>query len=54
MTNTPQSTTQGPPIVRRTLRVRLYPGTAANGRYLEELAGTGRFAWNHVPAGYEA
>ncbi|MCE2467377.1 MAG: helix-turn-helix domain-containing protein, partial [Caldilineaceae bacterium] len=37
----------------RTLRVRLYPGTAANGQYLEQLAGACRFAWNHVLAGHE-
>ena len=33
--------------------MRLYPGTAANGRYLEQLAGACRFAWNHVLAGHE-
>ncbi len=37
----------------RALRVRLYPGTAANGQYLEQLAGACRFAWNHVLAGHE-
>ena len=53
MASIPQSTTQEPPTVIRTLRVRLYPGTAANGRYLEQLAGACRFAWNHVLAGHE-
>ena len=53
MTSIPQSTTQEPPTVIRTLRVRLYPGTAANGQYLEQLAGACRFAWNHVLAGHE-
>ena len=53
MASTPQSTTQEPRTVTRTLRVRLYPGTAANGQYLEQLAGTCRFAWNHVLAGHE-
>ena len=53
VTSIPQSTTQEPPTVIRTLRVRLYPGTAANGRYLEQLAGACRFAWNHVLAGHE-
>ena len=53
MTSIPQSTTQESPTVIRTLRVRLYPGTAANGRYLEQLAGACRFAWNHVLAGHE-
>ena len=36
----------------RTLRVRPYPGTAANGPYLEQPAGACRCAWNHVPAGH--
>ncbi len=53
MTSTPKSTTQEPPTVTRTLRVRLYPGTAANGQYLEQLAGACRFAWNHALAGHE-
>ena len=53
MTSILQSTTQEPPTVIRTLRVRLYPGTAANGQYLEQLAGACRFAWNHVLAGHE-
>ena len=53
MTSKPQSTTQEPRTVTRTLRVRLYPGTAANGRYLEQLAGACRFAWNHVLAGHQ-
>ena len=53
MASNPQSTTQGLPTVIRTLRVRLYPGTAANGRYPEQLAGACRFAWNHVLAGHE-
>ncbi|MXZ43224.1 MAG: helix-turn-helix domain-containing protein [Caldilineaceae bacterium SB0666_bin_21] len=53
VTSTTQSTTQEPPTVIRTLRVRLYPGTAANGQYLEQLAGACRFAWNHVLAGHE-
>ena len=53
MASTPKSTTQEPPTVIRTLRVRLYPGTAANGQYLEQLAGACRFAWNHVLAGHE-
>ena len=35
------------------LRVRLYPGTAAHGRYLEQLAGACRFAWNEVLAGHQ-
>ena len=42
-----------PDTVNRTLRVRLYPGTAANGRYLEQLAGACRFAWNGVLAGHQ-
>ncbi len=37
----------------RTLRVRLYPGTGANGQYLEQLAGACRFSQNHVLAGHE-
>ncbi len=37
----------------RTLRARLYPGTAANGQYLEQLAEAYRFARNHVLAGHE-
>jgi len=53
MTSTPKSTTQEPRTVIRTLRVRLYPGTAANGQYLEQRAGACRFAWNHVLAGHE-
>ena len=53
MASIPKSTTQEPPTVIRTLRVRLYPGTATNGRYLEQLAGACRFAWNHVLAGHE-
>ena len=53
MTSTPKSTTQEPQAVARSLRVRLYPGTAANGQYLEQLAGACRFAWNHVLAGHE-
>ncbi|MCY4523067.1 MAG: transposase, partial [Caldilineaceae bacterium] len=53
MTSTPKSTTQEPRTVMRTLRMRLYPGTAANGQYLEQLAGACRFAWNHVLAGHE-
>ena len=53
MTSTPQSTAQEPPTVTRTLRVRQYPGTAANGRYQEQLAGACRFAWNQVLAGHE-
>ena len=52
MTSTSKSTTQEPPTVVRTLRVRLYPGTAANGQYLEQLAGACRFAWNHVLGDY--
>ena len=44
MTSTPKSTTQESPTVIRTLRVRLYPGTAANGQYLEPRAGACRFA----------
>ncbi len=47
------TTAQEPRTVTRTLRVRLYPGTAANGQYLEQLAGACRFAWNHVLAGHE-
>ncbi|MXZ25697.1 MAG: helix-turn-helix domain-containing protein [Caldilineaceae bacterium SB0665_bin_21] len=43
---------EGPTVIR-TLRVRLHPGTAANGQYLEQLAGACRFAWNHVLAGHE-
>ncbi len=53
MTSTPKSTMQESPTVIRTLRVRLYPGTAANGQYLEQLAGACRFAWNHVLAEHE-
>ena len=53
MASTPKSTTQEPRTVMRTLRVGLYPGTAANGQYLEQLAGACRFAWNHVLAGHE-
>ena len=53
MASTPKSTTQESQTVIRTLRVRLYPGTAANGQYLEQLAGACRFAWNHVLAGHE-
>ncbi len=53
MTSKPHSTAQEPRTVIRTLRVRLYPGTAANGQYLEQLAGACRFAWNHVLAGHE-
>ena len=53
MASTPKSTTQEPLTVIRTLRVRLYPGTVANGQYLEQLAGACRFAWNHVLAGHE-
>ena len=41
-------TNSPPDTVHRMLRVRLYPGTAANGRYLEQLAGACRFAWNAV------
>ncbi len=53
MASNPHLTSQQPKTVVRTLRVRLYPGTAANGQYLEELAGACRFAWNHVLAGHE-
>ena len=53
MASTPKSTIQEPPTIIRTLRVRLYPGTAAKGQYLEQLAGACRFAWNHVLAGHE-
>ncbi len=53
VTSKPHSTAQEPRTVTRTLRVRQYPGTAANGRYQEQLAGACRFAWNHVLAGHE-
>ena len=33
--------------------MRLYPGTSANGQYLEQLAGTCWFVWNHILAGHE-
>ena len=48
--STPKTRTE---TVNRTLRVRLYPGTPANGRYLEQLAGACRFAWNAVLAGHQ-
>ena len=48
-----KSTREAPRTVTRTLRVRLYPGTAANGQYLEQLAGACRFAWNEVLAGHQ-
>ncbi|MCY4521391.1 MAG: RNA-guided endonuclease TnpB family protein, partial [Caldilineaceae bacterium] len=53
MAGKPHSTEPHFRTVTRTLRVRLYPGTAANGQYLEQLAGACRFAWNHVLAGHE-
>ncbi|MCY4521841.1 MAG: helix-turn-helix domain-containing protein, partial [Caldilineaceae bacterium] len=53
MASNPHLPSQQPQTVVRTLRVRLYPGTAANGQYLEQLAGACRFAWNHVLAGHE-
>ncbi|MCY4521793.1 MAG: helix-turn-helix domain-containing protein, partial [Caldilineaceae bacterium] len=53
MASNPHLPSQQPQTVVRNLRVRLYPGTAANGQYLEELAGACRFAWNHVLAGHE-
>ncbi|MCE2468157.1 MAG: helix-turn-helix domain-containing protein, partial [Caldilineaceae bacterium] len=53
MASKPHSTEPNSRTVTRTLRVRLYPGTAANGQYLEQLAGACRFAWNHVLAGHE-
>lgn len=53
MTSTPRSTGKTPLTATRTLRVRLYPGTAANGPYLEQLAGACRFAWNEVLAGHQ-
>ncbi len=53
MASNPHLPSQPPQTVVRTLRVRLYPGTAANGQYLEQLAGACRFAWNHVLAGHE-
>ena len=54
MTSTPKSTPNPQPdTVNRVLRVRLYPGTAAHGRYLEQLAGACRFAWNGVLAGHQ-
>ncbi|MCY3658853.1 MAG: transposase [Caldilineaceae bacterium] len=53
MTSKPHSTEPKSRPVTRTLRVRLYPGNAANGLYLEQLAGACRFAWNRVLAEHQ-
>ena len=54
MASTPKSTPNPQPeTVNRVLRVRRYRGTAAHGRYLEQLAGACRFAWNGVLAGHQ-
>ncbi|MCE2468642.1 MAG: transposase [Caldilineaceae bacterium] len=53
MPNSPDSTTQAPDTVHRTVRLRLYPGDAATGILLTAIAGTCRHVWNHMLADCE-
>ena len=47
MPNNPDSTTQAPETVHRTVRLRLFPGDAATGILLTAIAGACRYVWNH-------
>ena len=53
MPNSPDSTTQAPDTVHRTVRLRLYPGDAATGILLTAIAGACRYVWNHMLADCE-
>ena len=53
MPNSPDSTTQAPDTVHRTVRLRLYPGNAATGILLTAIAGACRYVWNHMLADCE-
>ena len=53
MPNTPDSTTQAPDTVHRTVRLRLFPGDAATGILLTAIAGACRYVWNHMLADCE-
>ena len=53
MPNSPDSTTQIPDTVHRTVRLRLFPGDAATGILLTAIAGACRHVWNHMLADCE-
>ena len=53
MPNTPDSTTQAPDTVHRTVRLRLFPGDAETGALLAAIAGACRYVWNHMLADCE-
>ncbi len=53
MPDSPDSTTQTPDTVHRTVRLRLYPGDAATGILLTAIAGACRYVWNHMLADCE-
>ena len=53
MPNNPNSTTQTPDTVHRTVRLRLFPGHAATGILLTAMAGACRYVWNHMLADCE-
>ncbi|MXZ23816.1 MAG: helix-turn-helix domain-containing protein, partial [Caldilineaceae bacterium SB0665_bin_21] len=53
MPNSPDSTTQAPDSVHRTVRLRLFPGDAATGILLTAIAGACRYVWNHMLADCE-
>ncbi|MYA05022.1 MAG: helix-turn-helix domain-containing protein, partial [Caldilineaceae bacterium SB0664_bin_22] len=53
MPNSPDSTTQAPDTVHRTVRLRLFPGNAATGILLTAIAGACRYVWNHMLADCE-
>ena len=53
MPDNPDSTTQAPETVHRTVRLRLYPGDAATGMLLAAIAGACRYVWNHMLADHE-
>ncbi|MDE0671294.1 MAG: transposase, partial [Caldilineaceae bacterium] len=53
MPNSPDSTTQAPDTVHRTVRLRLFPGDAATGILLTAIAGACRYVWNHMLADCE-
>ena len=53
MPDSPDSTTQAPDTVHRTVRLRLYPGDVATGFLLTAIAGACRYVWNHMLADCE-
>ena len=53
MPNSPDSTTQFPETVHRTVRLRLFPGDAETGALLAAIAGACRYVWNHMRADCE-